>query len=128
MLNIFRRSLGNSDDVNLSDSIMLTEDVGSIISCSLRERTNLVDMVDEKVSSIRVRGGPGKIIYQLTSSLHIFQRIPDTIVQNHITNLKKNQLQDFCIAICSLSTTDPPYRSLKYPSSFCPIQQSFNTS
>ena len=57
MLNIFRRSIGNGDDVNLSDSIMLTEDVGSIIGCSSRERTNLIDMVDEKVSSIRVRGG-----------------------------------------------------------------------
>ena len=67
MLNIFRRSLGNSDDVNLSDSIMLTEDVGSIVGCLLRERANLIDMVDEKVSSIRVRGGVHKAAYQLTS-------------------------------------------------------------
>ena len=67
MLNIFRRSPGNSDDVNLSDSIMLTEDVGSIVGCLLRERTNLIDMVDKKVSSIRVRGGVHKTTYQLTS-------------------------------------------------------------
>ena len=67
MLNIFRRSLGNGDDVNLSDSIMLTEDVGSIIGCSLRERTNLIDMVDKKVSSIRVRGGVDKTTYQVMS-------------------------------------------------------------
>ena len=43
---------------------MLTEDVGSIIGFSLRERTNLIDMVDKKVSSIRVRGGVHKTTYQ----------------------------------------------------------------
>ena len=67
VLNIFRRSLGNSDDMNLSDSTMLTADVGSIIGCSLRERMNLLDLADEKVSSMRVRGGSDKHIYQLTS-------------------------------------------------------------
>ena len=55
---------------------MLTEDVGSIICCSLRERTNLVDMVDEKMSSIRVGGGPGTIIYQFTSIPNM--TIPDS--------------------------------------------------
>ena len=67
VLNISRRSLGN-DDVNLSDSTLLTEVVGSIIGCSLRERTNLIDLVDEKVSSIRVRGVSDKYIYQLPST------------------------------------------------------------
>ena len=76
VLNIFRRSLGNSDNVNLSDSIMLTEDVGLVIGCSSRERANLVDMVDEKMSSIRVGGGPGKIIYQFTSIPNM--TIPDS--------------------------------------------------
>ena len=52
MLNIFGRSL---------------EDVGLIIGCSLRERTNLIDIVDKKLSSIRVRGGVHKTTYQLMS-------------------------------------------------------------
>ena len=96
MLNIFRRSLGNGDDVNLSDSIMLTEDVGSIIGCSLRKRTNLIDMVDKKVSSIRIRGGAYKTTYQLTS-------IPKmTIPGSHhgISLLQTNTMVCFALFCC----------------------------
>ena len=50
VLNVFRRSclMRESSGVNLSDPTILTEDVGCVIGRLLKERSNLIDMVDEK--------------------------------------------------------------------------------
>ena len=66
VLNMFRRSL-EDNDLNLSDSSLLTESVGSSIGCMLIERANLLNLISDKVSFLRSHENANLNVFKLTS-------------------------------------------------------------
>ena len=67
ILNKFRQSLEDNGDLNLSDSRLLTESLGSSIGRMLMERANLLNLMSDKISFLRSHKNTNLNVFKLTS-------------------------------------------------------------
>ena len=64
-----------NEDTDLNDRALLTERIGFIMACLLKERSNLLQMVDKKVSMLRVNEMKHHNIDKLFGSSPVITRI-----------------------------------------------------
>ena len=69
ILNKFRQSLEDDGDLNLSDSRLLTESMGSSIGSMLMERANLLNLMSDKISFLQSHKNTNLNVFKLTSVL-----------------------------------------------------------
>ena len=67
ILNKFRQSLKDDADLNLSDSRLLTESVGSSVGRMLMKRANLLNLMSDKISFLRSHENTNLNVFKLTS-------------------------------------------------------------